>query len=73
MEDIQDSEKVVEFDRGRALYDVITEYFPDKAEFVSDMQDEGDKISYIYGLLLEMGFDPDTILLEAGVIEEDEA
>ena len=57
-----------ELERGTALLRVTEQYFPEDVEFLADM-DEGDKLGYIYGQLLEMGKDPDEILQGFGVTE----
>ena len=57
-----------ELERGMALLRVTEQYFPEDVEFLADM-DEGDKLGYIYGQLLEMGKDPDEILQGFGVTE----
>ncbi len=60
-----------ELERETALRQVIEQYLPEDAEFLADM-DEEDKLGYMYGQLLEMGEDPDEILHEFGVTEEND-
>ncbi|HRJ06619.1 MAG TPA: hypothetical protein PK096_02990 [Candidatus Saccharibacteria bacterium] len=65
------SSSTPEFEREKALRQVIEQYLPEDAEFLADM-DEEDQLGYIYGQLLEMGEDPDVILQEFGITEKDE-
>ena len=60
-----------ELERETALRQLIEQYLPEDVEFLADM-DEEDKLGYIYGQLLEMGENPDEILREFGVTEEDD-
>lgn len=60
-----------EFERAKALAAIIEQYIPEDADFIAGM-DEDDAIGYVYGMLLEAGEDPDTILKDFGVTEEGE-
>jgi len=43
----------------------------DDVEFLDGIDDEEERLSYVYGRLLELGENPDEILQEFGVIEGD--
>ena len=63
-------EQAVEFERKRALDVIIAEYLDADEEFL-DGHDFEDKVGAVYGMLLELGEDPDVILGEAGVLEKE--
>ncbi|HET6622338.1 MAG TPA: hypothetical protein VFG56_00185 [Candidatus Saccharimonadales bacterium] len=67
----QSPENAEEFSRERALSGLIHEYFPEDEEFFGEMDFE-DRLGAVYGQLLESGEDPDLVLGEAGVLEDDE-
>lgn len=67
----QGQERAAEFDRERALDSVITEYFADDKDFLAEHEFE-DRIGAVYGMLLEVGEDPDVVLGEAGIMEEED-
>lgn len=46
------------------------EYFPEDVEFVCE-QDFDDALGSVYGMLVEYGEDPETVLQQYGVIEDD--
>ncbi len=60
-----------ELERARAFASVVEQYLPEDKEFILDM-DEEEALGYVYGMLLEMGEDPDVVLREFGVTEENE-
>ena len=64
-------EQAVEFERKRALDVIIAEYLEADEEFL-DGHDFEDKVGAVYGMLLELGEDPDVILGEAGVLEQED-
>lgn len=49
------------------LSQLVDRYLPDDRDFFFDM-DEEDKLSYVFGALLEAGEDPEEILRNFGVI-----
>lgn len=59
-----------EFERETALQQVVENYFPEEVEFVADMDFE-DALGVVYGQLLETGYDPDEVLHQFGVSEEE--
>ncbi len=58
-----------ERERAQAFVNVVEQYLPDDKEFILDM-DEEEALGYVYGMLIEMGEDPDVVLREFGVTEE---
>ncbi|HET8690317.1 MAG TPA: hypothetical protein VFL81_02680 [Candidatus Saccharimonadales bacterium] len=67
----QNPEHVERFDREQALADLVENYFPEDAEFLGEM-DFDDRLGAVYGQLLELGEDPDAVLTEAGVLEDED-
>lgn len=65
------SQQNPEFERQAALQQLIEQYLPEDIDFLEEM-DEEDKLGYIYGQLLELGEDPDEVLHEFGVTEEND-
>lgn len=65
-------ERVEAFDRGRALEQIIDSYLGDDKEYLLEEHDLEDRIGAVYGMLLELGEDPDIVLTEAGVLEKEE-
>ena len=58
--------------RHEALRGIVANYLDvDDAVFLDEMDDEDERIGYVYGRLLEQGEDPDEVLLENGVIEDE--
>lgn len=60
-----------ELERARAFAGVVEQYFPDDTEFILGC-DEEEALKYVWGMLLEVGEDPEVVLKESGVIEEGE-
>jgi hypothetical protein len=60
-----------ELERARAFAAVIEQYLPDDTEFILGL-DEDEALNYVWGMLLEVGEDPEVVLKEYGVIEEGE-
>ena len=59
--------------RHEALKSVVGEYLDaDDAIFLDEIDDEEERIEYVYGRLLEQGEDPDKVLEQAGVTEKDD-
>lgn len=58
-----------------ALKEVVSAYLDqDDAMFIDvELQAVEDIINYVYGRLLELGEDPDVILKECGVTEEEDS
>lgn len=67
-----DPERSKEFERGRALEQIIDNYLGDDKEYLMEEHDLEDRIGAVYGMLLELGEDPDVVLTEAGVLEKEE-
>lgn len=61
-------ERAEAFDMERALNQVIEDYFQADAEFLYE-HDVDERVGAVYGMLLEIGEDPDMILGDAGVLE----
>jgi hypothetical protein len=60
-----DMERLLAIDR------LIESYFPDDTQFVLEqLRDEEDVVSFLYGQLLEIGEDPEEVLLRYGITEE---
>lgn len=72
MHEFDQSPSNPEAERAKALGQIIEQYMPDDTDFIAGM-DEDEAVGYVYGMLLEMGEDPDTILKDFGVIEEGES
>lgn len=66
----ENQEQAVEFDREKALDQVIDLYLGDDKEFLSDEHDLEERVGAVYGMLLELGEDPDQILEDVGVLEK---
>ena len=59
--------------RNEGLITIVAEYLDENdATFLDDMDDEGERIGYVYGRLLELGEDPEVILRDSGVTERGE-
>ncbi len=59
--------------RYEGLKNIAAEYLDaDDAAFLDELDDEDERISYVYGRLLEQGEDPDEVLQQNGVIENEE-
>lgn len=58
-----------DYERRRAgLRALVTEYLgAEDAEFIDEMEDETERVSYVYGLLIGFGEDPDEVLQKFGV------
>jgi len=48
---------------------VIEKYFSEDAEYYLGFEDEEDLVGALYGALLEIGEDPDEVLIRFGVLE----
>ena len=70
MSELEPTPQNPERDRLAALAEVVEQYFPDDKEFVTELDFE-EALGFVYGQLLETGEDPDTVLVEAGVIEKE--
>lgn len=58
--------------RFEALKQLTAEYLDaDDAAFLDELDTEEERISYVYGRLLELGEDPEEVLIETGVIERE--
>ncbi len=67
-----DPEEVYEHEIQIRLADVAGNYLDSSdAGFLEDMDPE-DRLGYVYGRLLEIGEDPDQILIESGIIEPEQ-
>lgn len=66
-----DQERAEAFDRARALEQIIDSYLQADKEYLMEEHDLDDRVGAVYGMLLEMGEDPDIILVEAGVLEKE--
>ena len=64
-------EQGFESERLAGLNALVRYYLdPEDQEFIDDMGDEGDRIGYVYGKLLENGLeDPDELLKDYGVTQ----
>lgn len=51
----------------RGLKELMDAYFPEEWEFVEGLHFE-EALGYVYGVLLELGEDPDEVLNEFGII-----
>lgn len=61
-----------EFECRRALQNVIEEYFDEHQDFLEGFDLE-ERVGAVYGMLLEIGEDPDVVMIEAGVfVKEDD-
>jgi hypothetical protein len=54
--------------REVAFASLVEQYFPKDKAFIMEM-DFDDALGFIYGQLMEIGEDPDTVLQEFGVTE----
>lgn len=63
-------ETQIEMERTLGYAKIIEKYFPDDLEFTASM-DEEEMAGYLYDALLEIGENPDEVLHEYGVIEDD--
>jgi hypothetical protein len=63
-------EAAAEFEQKLALNSVIEQYLGDEKEFLEGFDGE-DRLGAVYGMLIELGEDPDIILVEAGVLERE--
>lgn len=68
----ENQEQAVEFDREKALDQVIDLYLAEDKEFLSDEHDLEERVGAVYGMLLELGEDPDQILADVGVLEKED-
>ena len=68
----ENQEQAVEFDREKALGQVIDLYLSDDKEFLNKGHDLQERVGAVYGMLLELGEDPDQILEDVGVLEKED-
>ena len=61
-----------ETSRFEALKQVTAEYLDaDDAAFLDELDTEEERINYVFGRLLELGENPEEVLMETGVIERE--
>lgn len=68
----ENQEQAVEFDREKALDQVIELYLADDKEFLNDEHDLEERVGAVYGMLLELDEDPDQILQDVGVLDKED-
>ena len=62
------AEQGSEFDSLAKMHEIITNFLPEDAEFLAEF-DEEDLLGTLYGLLNDIGEDPDEIFAEYSIVE----
>ena len=73
MSEFINNEPNIEQLRVEGLKEVCERYLdPEDIEFLEEMEDEDERVGYVYGRLLDIGEDPDDLFEQYGVTERDD-